>query len=85
MIETLNQQNEQLKSELKRKGNEASQIMAKMTENRDQPCKQCLVIQNEKERLLERVEELEGKLHREVTDLQETISELKQDKEELGR
>ena len=33
--ETLNQQNEQLKSEIKRKGSEASQMMVKMTENRE--------------------------------------------------
>jgi len=68
MIETLNQQNEQLKAEVKRRSNEASSMMAKMTENRDQLCKQCLVIQNEKERLHERVEELEGRLHRDVVD-----------------
>ena len=35
MIETLNQQNEQLKAEIKRKGSEASQMLVKMTENRD--------------------------------------------------
>ena len=46
--------------------------MAKVSEasRRDQqPNKQCLVMQNEKERLQERVEELEGRLHREIADL----------------
>lgn len=63
-------------------------MMAKMSEasRRDQqPCKQCLVTQNEKERLHERVEELEGRLHREFTDLQETINDLKHDKEDMSR
>ena len=56
-----------------------------MTENREQPCKQCLVTQSEKERLVERVEDLESRLMREGTDLQDTIAELKRDKQNLGK
>jgi len=69
MIETLNQQNEQLKVEIKRKGSEASQMLVKITENRDQPCKTCLFMQNEKEKLQERVDELENRLLRDNADL----------------
>ena len=81
MVETLNQQNEQLKAESKRKSAEVSQMMlAKVTESsREQqhPCKQCLVAQSEKERLIERIEDLEGRLNRESIDYKETIDELK--------
>ena len=44
MIDTLQQQITQLKSEIKRKGNEASQMLLKMTENREQPSKELLVV-----------------------------------------
>ena len=80
IVETLNQQNEQLKAESKRKSSEVSQMLAKVTENsrdREQPNKQCLVLQSEKERLMERVEDLEGRLNRESIDYKETIAELK--------
>ena len=55
-------------------------MLAKVTENsrdREQPNKQCLVLQSEKERLMERVEDLEGRLNRESIDYKETIAELK--------
>ena len=60
-------------------------MMSKMTENREQPCKQCLVIQTEKERLIERVEDLESRCHREGSDLQDTIVNLKHEKENLAK
>lgn len=85
MIDTLQQQITQLKSEIKRKGNEASQMLLKMTENREQPSKELLVVQTEKERLMERVEDLEGRLNRETSDYRDTINELKQEKEDLSR
>lgn len=76
MIETLNQQNEQLKAEIKRKGTETSNMLVKMTENRDQPCKNCLLTQGEKERLQERLEDLEGRLNRESIDFKDNLSDL---------
>lgn len=70
MVETLNQQNEQLKTEVKKKSSEASNMLIKVTEsNVEKPCKQCLLSQTEKERLQERVEDLEGRLNRESIDL----------------
>ena len=63
-------------------------MLAKVTENsrdREQPNKQCLVLQSEKERLMERVEDLEGRLNRESIDYKETIAELKSDKFELNK
>lgn len=78
IVDTLNQQNEQLKAESKRKSAEVSQMLMKVTESsREQPCKQCLLSQSEKERLMERVEDLEGRLNRESIDYKETIAELK--------
>ena len=44
-------------------------MLVKITESRDQPCKTCLVMQNEKERLQERVEDLEGRVIRDSADL----------------
>ncbi len=41
--------------------------------------------QSEKERLVERVEDLESRLMREGNDLQDTIAELKRDKQNLGK
>ena len=60
-------------------------MLVKMTENREQPCKNCLISQGEKERLMERVEDLEGRLNREVFDYKETIGELEHDKQDLER
>ena len=87
IVDTLNQQNEQLKVEIKRKSSEASQMLIKITEqNREQPpSKQALELQSEKERLMERVEDLEGRLNREQIDYKETINELKLDKEDLSK
>ena len=41
-------------------------MLLKMTENREQPSKELLVVQTEKERLMERGEDLEGRLNRET-------------------
>ena len=58
-------------------------MLLKMTENREQPSKELLVVQTEKERLMERVEDLEGRLNRETSDYRDTINELKQEKEDM--
>ena len=58
-------------------------MLAKLTENRDQPSKELIVSQNEKERLMERVEDLEAKLNRESVDHKEAINEFKKEKEGL--
>ena len=58
-------------------------MLLKMTENREQPSKELLVVQSEKERLMERVEDLEGRLNRETSDYRDTINELKQEKEDM--
>jgi len=42
------------------------------------------LIQTEKERLIERVEDLESRCHREGSDLQDTIVDLKHEKENLA-
>ena len=61
-------------------------MLQKVTDsNREQPCKQCLLTQSEKERLMERVEDLEGRLNRESIDYKDTITELKQDKIDSNR
>ena len=62
-------------------------MLIKITEqNREQPpSKQALELQSEKERLMERVEDLEGRLNREQIDYKETINELKLDKEDLSK
>lgn len=51
-------------------------MLVKMTENRDQPCKNCLITQGEKERLQERLEDLEGRLNRESIDFKDNLSDL---------
>ena len=63
-------------------------MLAKVTESsreREQPSKQFLLLQSEKERLMERIEDLEGRLNRESIDYKETIAELKSDKFELNK